>query len=234
MPLAEAINYWDLYLAQYQPDILVLCASPLFYLADYPPAIPSLSPSATAPKQPPPIRLVDSLRFVERLRNRFNLPAMVVQARDKANLARTIASKEPGWVFETPPEDRLDLYTEHLTKMIDRTQKASCQLVLITSPISAAQTIRPEDEGDLLAARVIRPRTTNQTLVDFSSLARDRLMALADSRSIPVVDLWEVMAGDRALFNDIVHFNDRGAQIAAQRIAQQLIALEPAPHLSSQ
>ena len=232
MPLAEAINYWDLYLAEYQPDILVLCASPLFYLADYPPAIPLLSPSATAPKQPPPIPLVDSLRFLERLRNRFNLPAVVVQARDRANLARTIASKEPGWVFEGPPEDRLELYQEHLNMMIDRTRKTSCQLVLVTQPIRVAMAIRPEDEGDLLAARVIRPRATDRTLVDFSSLARDRLTALADSRSIPVVDLWGVMTGERALFHDIVHFNDRGAQIAAQRIAQQLIALEPAPHLS--
>jgi hypothetical protein len=234
MPLAEMVNYWDLYLAQYQPDILVLCASPLFYLADQAPMIPSVAPLKSAPARPPAIGWVDSLRFIERLRNRLSLPALVVEARDRAKLARTIESKDAGWVFEKPPEDRLELYQKHLTMMIDRTEKASCQLVLITQPIRVAMAIRPEDEGDLLAARMIRPRATERTLVDFSSLARDRLMALADSRSIPVVDLWEVMAGDRALFHDIVHFSDRGAQIAAQRIAQQLIALEPAPHLSSQ
>lgn len=232
MPLAEAVNYWDLHLTQYQPDFLVLCPSPLFYLADNAPIIPSVAQSTSAPATSSPIGLIDSLRFTERLRNRFTLPAAVVEARDRAKLARTIASKEPGWVFEGPPEDRLELYQEHLNMMIDRTRKSSCQLVLVTQPIRVAMAIRPEDEGDLLAARVIRPRATDRTLVDFSSLARDRLIALADSRSIPVVDLWGVMTGDRALFHDIVHFNDRGAQIAAQRIAQQLIALEPAPHLS--
>ncbi len=234
MPLAEAINYWDLYLAQYQPDFLVLCASPLFYLADTAPSIPSVASSTSTPKPTPPIGLIKSLRFTERLRNRFSLPAVVVEARDRANLTRVIASKDPAWVFEVPPEDRLELYQEHLTMMIDRTRKSSCQLILVTQPIRVATTIRPEDEGDLLAARVIRPRATDRTLVDFCNLARERLIALADSRSVPVVDLWEVMTGDRALFCDIVHFSDRGARIVAQRIAQQLIALEPAPHLSSQ
>lgn len=234
MPLAEAINYWDLYLAQYQPDILVLCPSPLFYLAEHAPKIPSLKPPAAAPKPKPSPSLVDSLRIVERLRNRFSLPSWLVQRRDRRNLARMVAAKGPSWVFPRPPEDRLELYQEHLTMMIDRTREASCQLILITQPISAAQEIRSEDQGDLLAARVIRPRATDRTLVDFCILARDRLIAIADSRSVPVVDLWEVMTGDKALFRDIVHFSDRGAQIVAQRIAPQLIALEPASHLSSE
>jgi hypothetical protein len=234
MPLAEAINYWDLYLAQYQPDILILCPSPLFYLAEYAPVIPSLAPTSTAPKPSPSPSLVDSVRVVERLKNRFSLPSWLVQRRDRLNLARTIASKDPEWVFRNPPADRLELYQEHLSMMIDRTKAASCKLILITQPISVAQTIRLEDEGDLLAARVIRPRATDQTLVDFCKLARDRLTTVANAMSIPVVDLWEVMTGEKSLFHDIVHFSDRGARMAAENISRQLIAVAPAPHLSSQ
>jgi hypothetical protein len=234
MPLAEAINYWDLYLAEYQPDILVLCASPLFYLAEHAPAISPVSSSASAPMPPPPIGLFDSSRIVERLRNRFSIPALVVEARDRANIAKTIASKDPGWVFEKPPEDRLLLYQEHLAMMIDRTKDASCQLILVTQPISAAESIRPEDQGDILAARALRPRVTEQVLVDFCKLARDRMIVLADSRSVPVVDLWGVMTGDKSLFRDIVHFSDRGAKIVAENVFRQLIVLAPAHNLSSQ
>ena len=126
MTAFSMIRYWESWLAQFRPEVVVIYASPLFYLNDNPVGGGARRPafrgprSARGPTSPPPADNSSfGLRLVPRLKDAITLPDFIQKWRERRWMAERLANKGPDWIFQNAPRDRLELYQAHLEELTD-------------------------------------------------------------------------------------------------------------------
>jgi hypothetical protein len=122
------------------------------------------------------------------------------------------------WVFTGPPEQRLELYKDHLSSLIDKISGVGAKVVVLTQPLSAVYPSRSEDYPDILAFRTLRPRATFDVAWAFCQSCNSITAELAAEKKVDYIDLWASMTGKKDNFADLSHFSDAGSKVVADEI----------------
>ena len=208
---------WNNWASHFGARIVLVYASPAFYLGDRPPQYPrtrrTVGHDAPAWWHP---------RLLDRAVDAFEVPAPIQQWRVERALANIEAAHPPEWYFRTTPRARLRLFSRHLDSLITAIRNDGAEPVLITHAMRFTAPPRPGDVALLDAWRQFSPRATRHTLLSFEVAAARAVTRLGAERHVTVVDAAAAMDGHQAWFADFVHFTDSGATVMANLIAEQL------------
>lgn len=218
MPASAMQPYWDHWLVQFKPNVVIILANPLFYLADLPPKVPkkALGPTGESTLRR---KTIMKSRLLERLRNHLSIPAPIQSLRQEAKIKKSIESHPADWVYQSIPEDRLAMYKEHITALVQSVVASGAKVVLMTQPLSAQFPTRSEDYSDMLAARELRPRASPRSIWELCEACRTYLIQLGRTDGVETIDLWTQMTGEKKCFADLVHFSDAGSQVVADEVS---------------
>jgi hypothetical protein len=234
MPLWAMAPYWENWLADFDPDIVIVVASPLFYLSNHTPSsqIKSIDPSSNNPKNTPSkyhwlepasfSSILENSRFIDRLKNKLEIPQPIAAYRQRKRAEQQVKLHGPDWVITVLPEDRVALYRNHLVHLIDKIQSKGGKVILTTCPIIANGPNRPNDQKHWLSDQEKRSKFTNEVKWKFLEACRQAVLEIGHLKQIPVLDLWEKMTGEERFFYDLNHFSDLGSEFVAERIISQI------------
>jgi lysophospholipase L1-like esterase len=226
--------YWEGWLSQFHPRMVLIYPNPLFYLSDQPPGAARSAPlhiQATQEQKANPLRAfnVRSSRFLFRLKDQLHTPDFIQEWRDQRTIARARAQMPPDWVFRTLPAGRLELFRDDLVKLADAIRTSGAMPVLLTYAIQAENPPRPEDLRDLHNAQTHFPRANPDVILDFADAARRATMAVSKSHAIEVFNVAAALSGHYEYFGDLVHFNDAGTAALARLLGERILQMLPPP-----
>jgi len=210
------LPYWEKWGSRFQPRLVLIYPSPIFYLDDEPPKPPRLD----APTEGP--GLTSQSRFAGRVWETLRRTEWVRWVRLEFILWREKQRQGPEWVFRSVPQERLDLFRDDLAALVGAIRARGAEPILVTHAIRSASPPRPEDLAGLKAMSVFAPRATTDTIVAFEEAANRAMRDLGRRDKIPVYDAASVLNGHRDDLADLVHFNDKGAEVLAGFLAKQL------------
>jgi hypothetical protein len=218
LPLTGQIQLWENWVSLYQPSIVVIYASPVFYLANDPPKF-TKSMRRTADTSPPVRPSPFSSRLFARLKDRFQYPAVVQRRRVMRSIANATHGKPDGWLFENVPGERVELFRQHLDSLIVSIRSTGAVPLLVTHAMRFGDQLDTQDRDLLRSWRQFTPRATENVLMRFEVETAATVRKLAEERGLPIADVAAVMTGRTKWFADFTHFNDAGAGVIAQCIA---------------
>lgn len=234
LSLAAMRPYLRSVLAPLRPDVVVLYPTPSFFLEPSAPA-DSLRLPPWAPPAPPSAlaqllyeathpRLKEKVKVVAK---RF-LPTGTMLAMRERKLAERRAGEDPSWVWTTVPDDRIELFTRQLERVLGDIAALGATPILVTHAnrfLHRDGTLDIEDRQHLLAAvSSYWPRASDAVAIGVDSAANRRIRVLAAERGIVVVEAERHVPADARHFADYSHFTDEGARVMAGLV---LGALEP-------
>ena len=228
MPASAIQPYWDHWLSQFKPNVVIILANPLFYLSDLPPKVPEkvLEPGEEL-TQRSWTKIKIRSRFLERLKNHLSMPEYLATCIQAAKIKKKIESHPADWLYQNAPEDRLALYKNHVTAVANRVADSGAKVVLLTQPLRVQYPFRDEDYSDLLAARDVWPRASNRSIWEFSEACRNFVVDMGSTDGIETIDLWKRMTGHKKYFADLVHFSDEGSVVVADEVSSVLSRQNP-------
>jgi hypothetical protein len=227
MTLASVVTQWETWCSQFKPQIVVVYASPLFYLSNTAPSI-----RRDASRIPRLNSQPWTSRYLDRLRDRIELPASIQTWLAQREIAARVRENPPDWLFSVPPEDRLNLLTSHLRELGCSIQAHNAIVVLSTHATSAKPPLSREELTEYERGRVHIPRATARIAATFHELANDRIRTLARQEKWAIVDADAELSGRTELFGDLVHFTDAGASVIARMIADTIRSQSETTNLS--
>jgi hypothetical protein len=217
MSLKSIITFWNAYANRFGAAMVLVYASPVFYLSnDVPgwPHVPVPPPAqASAPFRP---------RLIERAQNVIETPDFLQRRRVERWIARDTRDKPASWYFQAPPQDRIQEFMRDLDSLGAAIRHAGAQPVVMTHAMRFSIPSRPEDDFLLLAWRRYTPRATAETMLTFERAVADSMRAAASKRRAPIVDIDSALSGRNRLFADFVHFTNEGSGIVAGVITRTL------------
>ena len=215
LPLTGQIRLWDNWISRFQPNIVVIYASPAFYLANEPPQFAKPRQGISGLRSTP-----FAPRLLDRIHARIEYPDFIQRRRVMKRIASAIAGKPADWFFHDVPADRLMLFRHQLDSLVASVRATGAVPVLVTHAMRFGDPPRKEDEDLLRSWRQFTPRATERVLLAFERAADTTVRGLAEQRGIPVIDAATAMTGHTEWFGDFIHFNDEGAGVMAGRIAR--------------
>ena len=223
MTVASMIGYWREHAHLAEPDVVFIYPSTHFYLSDFEPRPETADNKA---RTPPPASadspsLADS-RFIARLVDAIELPQVIQVRRQRAWLEAQVVDKPAGWLFETPPPERAQLFASHVEQLVSEIRASGATVVVGTHAIRAAQHARTEDQEDLFAMRTFTPRATESALAAFPYMANEALREYAARESVPLIDVSSALDAHRENFVDLVHLSPVGTERMAEVVAAGL------------
>lgn len=222
MTLATIIPYWISWCSQFQPRIVVIYASPLFYLADYKPQVIH-GPFPVPAQRTAPMRS----RYLDRLRDVVSIPDVFQKMRDERSIVARTAGKSADWLFQEIPIERINAYVSQLEQLGLLIEQKRALVVLCTHATSISPPFTVDQLFEFERGRVNIPRATAQVAADFHTLANERIRRLAVDHGWSLADADAEMSGHANLFGDLVHFTDGGSEVIANLIARQIIETPP-------
>lgn len=219
LTLKGQIRLWESWVSKFRPDIVVVYPTPGFYLANSAPKFPE--PPSDDPAPLPPWW---TPRLIERAKDVFDYPDFIQRRRVERRLA-SLTQTDPGWAFPSLPPDRLALFEADLATLTDLIQATGARAVLLTHATRFGSRRQSDDEEALMAWRQFTPKASNEILLEFEERAAELTRQVANRTHAALVDVRAVMNGRREWFaeGDAVHFNDAGAAVVADLIAQCLL-----------
>lgn len=218
MTARRMLHFWEAWAAQFQPRVVLVYASPEFYLDEVPPSQRPPPPSTDLTAGP----RIES-RFVGRIRDLYHaLPRWVKRGRESWVIARQTKGKPDDWLFRSVPRDRLDLYVADLGRLAAAIRARGARAVLLTHACRATAPPRPEDLDDARAIRMFYPRALPDVILAFERAAGRATLDLGDREGIEVIDGAQALDGRRDYFADLVHFTDLGAAALARLVCDRL------------
>jgi hypothetical protein len=215
LPTTGQIQLWENWVSRFEPSVVVIYASPAFYLSDNAPEFAKLKPRSASPISNP-----FEARLLGRLKDRIDYPDFLQRRRVMKRIAYETAGKPENWLFRTVPADRLALFQEHLDSLVESVRARGAVPVLVTHAMRFGNSMDQEDHDLLRSWRQFSPRATEDVLVGFERKAAAAVRDDAKRQNVPLVDVDSVMTGHRQWFADFAHFTDGGAGIIAGRIAR--------------
>lgn len=220
MTLGSMISYWEQWVAQFRPHVVLVYPTPHFYLHDTPSKPPTTDTSA--PRSSSDGNKPFASRFVSRLRDMFDLPEFIETWKSERQIRALVAGKSTEWYFHTAPQVGMQHFAADLSDLVERIVAHGAQPVLVTHSVRSTTPPRPEDRFDLHEMRVFVPRATDEAILQFESAARTATIEIGAARKVPVIDLAASLNGRRDCFIDLVHFSDSGAAFVALLLSEQL------------
>ncbi|MBX7073720.1 MAG: hypothetical protein K1X71_11290 [Pirellulales bacterium] len=220
MTVGAMNGYWRNWVGRFRPAIVIVYASPLFYLSDIPPDVGS---KANYRLFLPPPKFQS--RFVGRLRDLVDVPQFAQDWLDQRAIAAQIANKPVDWLFESPPLDRLDLFESHVRMLCEQIVAAGGRVVLCTHAVDALPPFSPAELRQFESGRVHLPRATAATHAQFHVAGNQRLRQFAARSGYSLADIDAALSGQARYFADLAHFTDQGAERVAQLLDQSLSSL---------
>jgi len=224
LPTTGQIQLWENWVSKFEPSVVVIYASPVFYLSNEPPGFPSRKKTrpSTASKHFGP-------RLFTRLHDHLHYPDFIQRRRVMRTIDRALEGKRDDWVYTTVPEDRLALFRSHLDSLVASIRASGAVPVLVTHAMRFGDPIISEDQDILRAWRSFTPRATEEVLLNFERKAAGTVREEAVGRGVPLVDVASLMTGQTRFFADFVHFNDDGASVVAGSIARTVEGIRIQP-----
>jgi hypothetical protein len=219
MSLPGQVRLWEWWLSRFRPDIVVIYASPAFYLSN---EAPRFDGYQTVPA-PSPRRFAS--RLLDRLHSRIHYPEFIQRRRVEKALADARNDKPAGWLYTQVPDERLALFREHLDSLINSVRAAGAKPVLITHAVRFGSSVKGEDRDLLRSWSSYTPRATEEVLLAFEVESAVLERDLAKTSGVPLVDAAAIMTGRSAWFGDPIHFTDEGASVMAGSIRQVIESL---------
>lgn len=218
LSLTGLVQLWENWVSRFQPNIVVIYASPAFYLSDSVPKFASPNPRwrATSAKRR---STKFSSRLLARMNDRLEYPDFIQRRRVMKRIANAINGRPEDWFYRTLPHDRLSLYRRHLDSLITGVRASGAIPVLVTHSMRFGNRLNTEDRDILRAWRQYSPRATESVLMHFEQEGAETVRDVARERDVPLADAAAIMTGKTKWFADFTHFNDEGAGVIAQCIA---------------
>jgi hypothetical protein len=214
LSLPGVVTLWRNWASHFGAEVVIVYPTPAFYLANNPPRPPAQSP-AKAPVAP----VVPTLRVIERLRDVVDIPAFIQRRRIEALLDEERRGHPDNWFFGEPPPERLEQFRDDLAELVTAIRRAGAAPILATHATAWSTSPSRADVDDIESLLQFSPRADARVLVEFERTANRAIVDIAHATATPVVDVASRMNGHREWFGDASHFNDTGAQVAAELIA---------------
>jgi hypothetical protein len=220
LTLKGQIRLWENWASRFRPDIVVVYPTPGFYLANSPPQFPG-PPSMDSGPLPP----WWTPRLIERAKDVFEFPEFIQRRRVERRVA-SITRSEPGWAYPVLPPDRLAMFEADLEQLTAAIQATGARAVLLTHATRFAGKPAADDQDALLAWRQFTPKASAEILLEFEARAAEATRQVANLKEAALVDVRAAMNGHREWFaeGDALHFNDAGAGVMADLIAQCVLS----------
>lgn len=227
LPLTGQVQLWENWVSRFQPSVVVIYASPAFYLSNDPPMFASPRRGGTASSV-----IIRSPGFSSRLlahmKDRIDYPDFIQRRRVMKRIANAINGQPGDWFYQSVPDDRLVLFRQHLDSLLSNVRARGAVPVLVTHAMRFGNRLDSEDRDLLRSWRQFTPRATETVLMRFELETAESVRDLARERAVPLADVAAVMTGQRKWFADFTHFNDEGAGVIAGSIAKA-VELIPVP-----
>jgi hypothetical protein len=232
MTLGSMRPYWTYWVSRLHPAVVLIYPSPLFYLtasqasAPATPAVAVPAPVAAAGNPAPdamPVHPFES-RFIKRLRGVASsvIPRWVSMYRDEREVRAELAAHPAAPEVRSPPPRALVNFRDDLTGLIDLIRTSGARVILLTHAQRASLPIEPRVLPDLWEMRIWAPNTALPVFVEFDRAGNEIVREAARQKSVQLIDAAAVLNGCFDCFADLNHFDDRGAQLMASLISQQL------------
>lgn len=208
---------WNEWASRFHPNIVVILANPLFYLADRTPSVP---PRLPRPADPPAWW---TPRLLGKAHDIFHYPGVIQRRRVQRMLRSATNGRPRDWFFSSLPAERLEQYRRDLDSLLTSVQSRGADPILAVHPIRFGATLNADDQNLLESLRTFSPRALPAVMLEFDSAAADVVREMGRRRKVTVVNLPSVMNGRRELFDDAVHYNDVGAGVLAGQIGRTVL-----------
>jgi hypothetical protein len=225
MSLPTVIQDLRLRVRRFEPDVVVLYATPAFYLGhDLPVAA---LPSSTDVVPPPDAVRALYPRSWSRLRDQAKglVPGFLASWLRARRVEAVLRKRGVDWRFQEVPVDRVEAFEAGLREAVGAVRTVGAEVVLATHGnafASGSAEARPEWR---IAWEKFHPRATVGVLIAFDSAARAAVLRVAADSGVRVADVSSRVAHSGKLgFADYAHFNDVGAGIAAGAMADATAA----------
>ena len=225
LPLTGQVQLWENWVSRFQPNVVVIYASPAFYLSNDPPEFASLTrlgtvASAMTHSTRTAVGLTGfSSRLLGRLKDRIDYPDFIQRRRVMTRIAKEVKGQRDDWFYKRVPHDRLELFRHHLDSLITDVRASGAMPVLVTHAMRFGDQLDTKDQDLLRSWRQFTPRATEKVLMGFELATAATVRDLARERKVPIADVAAAMNGRTKWFADFAHFNDEGAGVIAQCIA---------------
>jgi hypothetical protein len=217
--------YYGAWIRRFEPDILVFYPTPAFYLDVEPPV------AGKGMGQPTKATARESFRIGHKaivVIKRF-IPRRIQTQIQRWAIHRTVGKYPAGWVWTTPPPERIELFRAHCLALIDQVRRNGTRVILATHG-TRSLSHGPADDGSLAAWRKYYPRAAGTTLLQMERAANDTIRELGRSLGCPVVDVQNAIPAEARFYADFSHFTDEGARSVAHLLSQKVLgSTEPAP-----
>jgi lysophospholipase L1-like esterase len=231
MMLASMHPYWTYWVARLHPDVVVIYPSPLFYLASWDPGAPKAPIPVTAHATMPRKSVADAginhpfeSRFIQRLRGVVSsvIPRWVSMYRSERDVRAELAEQPARPEIRSPPPQALAGFGDDLRGLVEAIRASGAHVVLLTHAQRASLPIERRALPDLWEARIWAPDATLAVFVAFDRAGNDIVRETARQESVQLIDAAAVLNGRFDCFADLNHFDDKGSEVMASLIAQQL------------
>lgn len=237
LSLTAMASYYDRAVARTQPTFVLIYPSPTFYLE----VVPLLEMQPTS-KEPlpqggtyPDNGVISPVSFQSRLLRKGRdvlkeiIPVSLVSAYRDWQLGRVRAVQEPGWVWETVPQDRMALMEKHLEHVVATIQSSGSQVVLLTHTNryldSPAGSNKIDRRHLINLMSVYYPRASTQVMIGVDSIANRIIRDVAQRRGARVIEVEGRIPGTDEFFADYAHFTDVGADAMAHILSARVLSL---------
>ena len=211
-------------------DVIVFYPTPVFYLDIDPPrrTQPPMASSETGDSRRLSLRLPD--KVWKALRER--LPARLKSSLKRAEIQRERSGHPPGWVWSSPPPERVTRFASDLEELIQTFRQAEVRVVLATHAHRFSAVLTEEDLAQMEGWIRFNPRATAECLLEMERQANEIVRRIGRERGVPVVDIQEVVGKDPRQYADFSHLTDEGATRAARALADQILTQSMEARLS--
>lgn len=220
-------HYYENWIELFDPDILIFYPSPSFYLDIKPP--PSRIES-----RPTPLDATELTGLSFRLKRKVMvvlkrfIPETIQVYIMQMMIERYVNSNPVGWVFESPSPERLQLFREHVSALIEQIKRSGTKVVLATHANRFSVSLDSEDRRHLRGWRKFFPRASEDCLLVMDSAANNIILELGRQHQVSVVDISSLVPKSREHFADFAHFTDEGARLVASALTDEVLRIAPA------
>ncbi|MBC7894862.1 MAG: hypothetical protein H7066_05595 [Cytophagaceae bacterium] len=221
MALPSLAHHLTRVIARIQPSVVVIYASPGFYLNDRAPALARNVRSDTALRP----RKAYSLRFVDRVSTQLKAlaPAPLLTWSRQRVTRFTLRKYPDDWRFKDVPADRVQQYEDDLRATVGAVRAIGAQPLLATY-VNATMAPGFNDPDLLVAWEYQFPRAPQQVIPAFHAEATRRTAQVAADSAVALVDLERAFEGHwDGAFADFVHFTNAGSATVASALTSALV-----------
>ncbi len=212
-------HYFESWLEQFQPDVVMYYPSPAFYLDNDVPPDSADWEKLSAWRPAHEWRLVGKAKIVLK----SFIPMSWQIPLQKLEMDRLRKNHPKDWVFQHIPSDRIVTFHRHLKELVGVVEAAGTRFILSTHVSRFGDSLTTVDERHLLGANRFYPRASEQALLEVDSAANQAVREVAQEMDVPLVEMTDHVPPKGEYFADASHFTDEGARLTAKAFVDVLL-----------